>query len=119
MKTAFSTSWKDLDAPMDSRFGRAPKFLIYDLDGESFAVVDNQQNLNAVHGAGIQSAETVARMGVDCLVTGHGGPNAFRVLRAAGIKVYNADAPTVIEALDRFRSGKLVEAKSADVGGHW
>ena len=50
MKIAFSTSGNDLSAPLDTRFGRAPKFLIYDLDGESFAVVDNQQNLNAFAG---------------------------------------------------------------------
>lgn len=119
MKLAFTTSGNDLNAPLDTRFGRAPKFLIYDLDSDTFAVVDNQQNLNAAHGAGIQSAETVARLGARCLVTGHCGPNAFRVLGAAGIKVYNADAPTVSEALDKFRTGKLVEAQAADVGGHW
>lgn len=104
---------------MDSRFGRAPKFLIYDLDNNSFEVVDNRQNLNAAQGAGIQSAETVARLGVQSLVTGHCGPKAFRVLRAAGVKVYTTDAPTVAAALEGYRSGKLAEAKAADVDGHW
>ena len=86
MKIAFSTSGETLDSPLDARFGRAPKFLVYDLDSETFEVVDNRQNLNAAQGAGIQSAETVARLGVNILVTGHCGPKAFRVLRAAGIK---------------------------------
>jgi len=119
MKIAFSTSGTDLNAPVDSRFGRAPKFLVYDLDNETFEVIDNQQNLNAAQGAGIQSAETVARLGAKALVTGHCGPKAFRVLMAAGIKVYNTDAPTVTAALEQYRSGKLIEAKGADVGGHW
>jgi predicted Fe-Mo cluster-binding NifX family protein len=52
------------------------------------------------------------------VVTGHCGPKAFRVLSAAGVKVYNTDAPTVAEALDRFRAGKLVPADAADVEGH-
>jgi predicted Fe-Mo cluster-binding NifX family protein len=52
-------------------------------------------------------------------VTGHCGPKAFRVLAAAGIKVFNTDASTVGEALERFRRGSLVEATSADVDGHW
>ena len=119
MKIAFSTSGNDLSAPLDSRFGRAPKFLIYDLEANTFEIVDNEQNLNAAQGAGIQSAQTVARLGAKALITGHCGPKAFRVLIAAGIKIYNTSAATVTEALDQYRSGKLAEAKSADVEGHW
>jgi len=119
MKIAFSTSGETLASPLDSRFGRAPKFLVYDLDSETFEVIDNQQNLNAAQGAGIQSAETVARSGAKALVSGHCGPKAFRVLLAAGIKVYATGAPTVAAALELYRSGKLTEAKAADVEGHW
>lgn len=119
MKIVFTTSGDDLNAPLDSRFGRAPKFLVYDLDNETFQVVDNQQNLNAAQGAGIQSAETAARLGAKALVTGHCGPKAFRVLLMAGIKIFNTDAMTVAEALEQYRAGKLTEAKSADVEGHW
>jgi predicted Fe-Mo cluster-binding NifX family protein len=119
MKIAFTTAGNNLNSTLNSRFGRAPKFLIYDLDSETFEMYDNQQNLNAAQGAGIQSAETVARLGAKCLVTGHCGPKAFRVLLAAGIKVFNTDSPTVTEALKQYREGKLTEAKAADVEGHW
>lgn len=119
MKIAFSTSGNTLDAPLDPRFGRAPRFLIYDLDSETFDVVDNRQSLNAAQGAGIQSAETVARHGANVLVSGHCGPKAFRVLQAAGIKVFSSNAATVSEALEKYRSGALAEAGSADVEGHW
>jgi len=119
MKIAFSTSGSDLNAPLDSRFGRAPKFLVYDLDNASFEVIDNQQNLNAAQGAGIQSAETVVRSGAKALLSGHCGPKAFRVLAAAGVKVYTSDATTVAEALEHFKAGKLKEAGNADVEGHW
>ncbi len=119
MKIVFTTSGNDLNAPLDSRFGRAPKFLVYDMDGGTFEVVDNQQNLNAAQGAGIQSAETVARLGAQALVTGHCGPKAFRVLTAAGIKIFTTTASTIAEALDQYRSGKLAESGTADVEGHW
>jgi predicted Fe-Mo cluster-binding NifX family protein len=119
MKVVFTTSGTSLQAPLDSRFGRTPKFLVYDVDRETFEVIDNKQNLDAVQGAGIQSAEAVARLGAGALVTGHCGPKAFRVLQAAGIKVFNVAAPTVADALERYRAGKLTEAKSADVEGHW
>lgn len=119
MKVAFTTSEEGLDAPLDSRFGRAPRFLVYDMDTNTFAMIDNRQNLNAAQGAGIQAAETVARSGVSCIVTGHCGPKAFRVLSAAGIKVYSTSAATVAAALDLFRAGKLTPAQTADVEGHW
>ena len=119
MKIVFSTSGNDLNAPLDSRFGRAPRFLVYDLESATFEVVDNRQSLNAAQGAGIQSAETVARLGAKALVTGHCGPKAFRVLAAAGIRIYNTDAPTVAAAIEQYRAGKLTEAKTADVQGHW
>ncbi|MCU0592128.1 MAG: NifB/NifX family molybdenum-iron cluster-binding protein [Desulfobacterales bacterium] len=119
MKIAFSTSGSDLNAPLDSRFGRAPKFLIYELESGSFEVIDNQQNLNAAQGAGIQSAETVVRSGAKSLVSGHCGPKAFRVLAAGGVKVYPSVATTVAAALEKFKAGELKEASGADVQGHW
>ncbi len=119
MKIAFTTSGDALESPLDSRFGRAPKFLVYDLEAGAFEVVDNELNMNAAQGAGVQSAEKVARLGARALVTGHCGPKAFRVLSAAGVKVYTTDAATVAEALDRYRAGQLAEATAADVEGHW
>ena len=119
MKVAFTTSGKTLDAPLESRFGRAPRFIVYDTESATFEVVDNHQSLTAAQGAGIQAAQTVVRSGAECLVTGHCGPKAFRVLAAAGIKIFNSDAPTVAEALQRFRSGTLNQAQAADVEGHW
>lgn len=119
MKLALTTSGDDINAPLESRFGRAPKFLIYDLESGTCEVVDNRQDLNAAQGAGIQSAETVARLGAKALVTGHCGPKAFRVLTAAGIRIYHTDVLTVAAAIEQYRSGKLSEAKTADVEGHW
>ena len=119
MKIALTTSGNDLNAALDSRFGRAPKFIIYDTETDKFEVVDNEQNLNAAQGAGIQSAQNIASRRVEALITGHCGPKAFRVLKAAGVKIYNSAAATLAEALDQYRAGKLAEASSADVEGHW
>lgn len=119
MKVLVTTSGTDLNAPMDNRFGRARTFLVYDTDTETFDVVDNQQNLNAAQGAGVQAAQAAAQLGVQAVVTAHCGPKAFRVLQAAGVKVFTTDARTVAEALAQFRDGKLREAETADVEGHW
>ena len=119
MKVAFTTSGEDLSSPLDARFGRAAKFLVYELEAGTFTVADNQQNLNAAQGAGIQAAQNVAKLGVEAVVTGHCGPKAFRVLTSAKIKIYNCAAATVTEALIQYRDGKLRQALDADVEGHW
>lgn len=119
MKIAVTTSGDNLAAPLDSRFGRAARFLIYDTDTKGFQLVDNSQNLNAAQGAGIQAAQTVANAGVNSLITGHCGPKAFRVLQVAGIEIFNCAAATVEEALGLLKEGKLQAANEADVEGHW
>lgn len=118
-KIAFTTSGTDLAAAMDPRFGRAPRFLLYDLEQKSVQLIDNQQSRSAAQGAGIQAAEIVVRAGADVLVTGHCGPKAFRVLDAAGVVVYNCNAATVEEALAALIAGSLQPASAADVEGHW
>jgi len=119
LKIAFTTSGVTLDAPLDSRFGRAPRFLLYNMENGSFEIIDNAQNLGAAQGAGIQSAETLLRAGADALVTGHCGPKAFRVLSAAGVAVYNTTVATVQEALNAYKAGKLEPADEANAEGHW
>jgi predicted Fe-Mo cluster-binding NifX family protein len=119
MKVAFTTSGVTLEAPFDTRFGRAASFLVYDLENDTFTVLDNEQNLNAAQGAGIQSAQHVAASGVENLVTGHLGPKAAKVLFAAGIKTFQCDANTVGDALALYRSKALKLMHDADVEGHW
>jgi predicted Fe-Mo cluster-binding NifX family protein len=119
MKIAVTATGNTLDAQVDPRFGRAPKFILYDSDSDTFEAVDNTQNLNAVQGAGIQSAETVSRNGAECVITGHCGPKAFRTLGAAGVKVYVNAQGTVAEAIRAFKAGELTLASGPDVEGHW
>lgn len=106
MKIAISTTGDDLDAPMEERFGRAPKFLIYDPAEKSFIVIDNQTN-DAPQGAGLKAAEAIVRAGAKVVVTGNCGPKAFGALTQAGVKVYLGDAETVQQAVDHFYAGKL------------
>lgn len=118
MKIAFPTPGESLSSPLNSTFGRTSKFLIYDLISGNFNIIDNHQNLNASQGAGIQSAQTVVKAGAKYLVCAHCGPKAFRVLSAAGIKVYYSTDPTVESAFKAYRNGTLQEANSADVEEH-
>ena len=119
MRLLITTSGSDLDAPLDRRFGRAARFLVYDTETATTTVTDNGQNLNAAQGAGIQAAQTAAAAGAEAVITGHCGPKAFRLLRQGGIAVYHTDAATVREAVDQFQAGQLAPSAEADVEGHW
>jgi predicted Fe-Mo cluster-binding NifX family protein len=119
MKIVVTSQGESLQAQVDPRFGRAARFLLYDTETGQVRSVDNRQSLNAAQGAGIQAAETVSRLGAECLITGHCGPKAFRTLMAAGIRIYTGARGTVAEAIAAFEQGRLPAAASADVEGHW
>jgi len=119
MKLAISARSKDLDSPVDQRFGRAEVFIIYDTDTGNSEGIDNRANLDLAQGAGIQSARNVVAQGVQCVITGHCGPKAYRSLSAADVKVILGATGTVREAIARFEAGELEVTDEADVEGHW
>lgn len=119
MKIAITATGNEMSNNMDPRFGRAKYFIVVDTDTNESVAHDNTQILNAAQGAGIQAGATVARLGAQAVVTGNVGPKAFRILSAAGIKVYLAGEGTVSDAVRRFKAGELPEASAANVEGHW
>jgi predicted DNA-binding protein (UPF0251 family)/predicted Fe-Mo cluster-binding NifX family protein len=119
MKIAVTSSDGTLEGMVDERFGRSRKLIIYDTEKKSFDVVDNTQNMNAAQGAGIQSAQNVVGTGARAVISGHLGPNAFRVLSTAGVDVYTVSNRTVADAIVEFEAGKLARMTGPDVNGHW
>lgn len=119
MKILITSEGSDIDQKVDARFGRARQFAVVDLESNEIVFVENTQNLNAPQGAGIQSAQTAARLGVGAVLTGNVGPKAFATLDAADIKVYTGISGTIREAIEQFKTGELQGADSANVEGHW
>jgi predicted Fe-Mo cluster-binding NifX family protein len=119
MRIAVTATGKTSDSGVDPRFGRAKYFLVYDTDTEQYQAIDNQINVNAIQGAGIQAGEVISKEHVDVLLTGHCGPKAFRTLQAAGVTVVTGASGTIGEAVQRYLDGELTEAKGPDVEGHW
>lgn len=118
MKIAISCAGKVLDSMVDQRFGWAPFFIVYDQENDSFQVVSNDQNLQSAQGAGIQSAKTVVDTGVQAVITGNVGPEAYQALITAKIKIYLSKYGTVKNAVLDFKEGKLNQATGAIVEGH-
>ena len=119
MKIAVSSTGKDLNSAVDPRFGRARFFIVIDTETGAFSAHDNTQSMNALQGAGIQSAKNVADLGVKAVVSGNMGPNAFSTLLAAGIDMFTGASGTVQDALDAFKAGTLLKSEKANVEGRW
>lgn len=119
MKVAVTAREASIDSELDQRFGRSKYIIVIDTETGSSDIHDNDVNLNAMQGAGIQTGQNIAQLGVEAVLTGHLGPNAFRTLSAAGIAAYTGVQGTVAEAIEAFKAGKLSQTDSADVEGHW
>jgi len=117
MKIGVTSTGEDLHANVDQRFGRCKYFLIVDAESMEFEVLSNE-NAMAFGGAGIQTAQTIANKGVEAIVTGNVGPNAFQTLVAAGIKVFTGASGTIKEAVEKYKKGELNETEAPNVGSH-
>ena len=119
MKVAITSQGKELSSEVDTRFGRAKWLIVINTETGDFKVHDNELNLNAVQGAGIQTGRNIANLGVEAVITGNVGPNAFKTLNAAGVKIFLSEKQTVADAIEAFKAGKLKEVDQANVEGHW
>ncbi|RLF30267.1 MAG: dinitrogenase iron-molybdenum cofactor biosynthesis protein, partial [Thermoplasmata archaeon] len=77
MKIGITSTGKDLSATVDPRFGRCPYFIVIDLDSMEYECIENEYTM-APGGAGIRSAQKIIEKGVETLITGNIGPNAFQ-----------------------------------------
>jgi len=121
MKIAITSNGKELYSKVDRSFGRAKWFIVMDTETDTFEAHDNKQNIDAAQGAGIQAGQKVANLGVNVVLTGNIGPNAFRTLSASFIKVFTIGKGIEIvqDALSEWKDGRLREVKEATTEGHW
>lgn len=119
MKIAISAQANDIDALVDPRFGRAKWFIVVDAAGE-WTALDNSVNVDAAGGAGVQAGTLVVEQGAQAVITGNVGPNAHKVLVAAGVSAYQAsNGQSVRDALAALERGELQTLTAPSVGGHW
>jgi len=102
------TGGATLDAELDPAFGRAERYLVVDADaGEVVRAVDNPA-VNAEHGAGIQAADTIGKLGVIAVLSGRFGPKAAAGLRSLGVAMYEVPAKlTAAQVLDDYQHDRL------------
>ena len=118
MKIAITANGPALDAGIDPRFGRCQYFIIVDPETMQLEALENSGAM-AGGGAGISTAQMIAGKGVEVVLTGNCGPNAYEVLSAAGIKVVTGVAGKVQDAVQGYKSGKFQSSSQPNVPGHF
>ena len=118
MKIAVSATGASLDADAEPRFGRCPYFIIADSETMEFEAVDNAAAMEG-GGAGISAAQAIADKGVQAVLTGNCGPNAYQVLSAAGIQIITGISGSVKDAIESYRSGRFKAGDRANVPDHF
>jgi len=119
MLIAITSTGTSLDAKVDVRFGRAKFIILYNSDHSLFSVHDNNLNLNAPQGAGIQTAQNILNLEATVLITGNCGPKAFKVLTAGDIKIFSSPSTDVSQAISAYQNNQLNELTDSNVEGHW
>lgn len=122
MKLIIPVESKSIDAPVCPSFGRTPWYVSFDTEHDSYAFLDNSAAVSQ-GGAGIKAAQMLVDHGATAVITYRCGENAEKVLSAADIILYKAQDGSVLEQIEKFKSGKLellaeIHAGFHNHGGH-
>lgn len=117
MRIAIPVENKSLDSNVCLSFGRAPYFLIYNVETKESDFVVNTA-ATAAGGAGIKAAQTIVDNKANALLVIQLGENAASVLKAADIKIYQAINTTAKENVEAFASNKLSLLERTHAGFH-
>ena len=101
IKICVAASGKDVNAEIDSRFGRCGYFVFFIIQNKKIINTEIVQNSGASQGAGagIKASEQLGEAGVDILIAQSIGPKAKNILERLDIKIVKKSGviKTVVE----------------------
>lgn len=111
MRIVIPAEGTDLNAATSAVFGRCSNFIFVDPETFDFEILENPA-VGAPGGAGVQAAQTVLQKQVTAVIAPSLGPNAYRVIQAAGVEIYYLKQGTVKENVQAYKSGELQALES-------
>ena len=111
MRVVIPTNTPDgLMAKRGAHFGKAPFYVIVDIEGEEIKDVDFTANPGHSGGACGNAVSNIKNLGADALIVIGIGPNPLMGFKQLGIKVYKDDnSPTVEESVKKLLNNELIE----------
>ena len=119
MKIAITAHGPGIHYQVSQQFGRCEYFAVYNNESNNFIFKSNILNILEKHGVGIKAVQILTNAGVEVLITGHCGPNAFKMLYDNKIKIYAGAFDTVQTAVKDYEYGRLKEIHTFDIEKHW
>jgi predicted Fe-Mo cluster-binding NifX family protein len=98
-----------LMAKRGAHFGKAPFYVIVDIENGEIKDVNFTENTGHAGGACGNAVENIKNLGADALIVSGIGPNPLMRFKEEGIKVYFDDSATVEESIKKLIEGKLEE----------
>ena len=113
MKERIVVSTEDgngLDARLSEHFGRAPYYIIVDLDEvRNILSVQSVSNESEHFGGFGLPSHRILQFNPDAVITYGMGPRALAIFQQAGVAVLRANANTVKEVVEAYREDRLEE----------
>lgn len=106
MRVLLSAEGAELDSPLGVNFARSPYYVVVDVDTLAHTAMANPW-ATARGGAGFEAAKMMAGQGVQAVITGMIGPNAFVALQDAGVPVFAAPPGSLRAAVQAYRAAHL------------
>jgi predicted Fe-Mo cluster-binding NifX family protein len=98
-----------LMAKRGAHFGKAPFYVIVDIENGEIKDVNFTKNPGHSGGACGNAVANIKNLGADALIVSGIGPNPLMGFKKEGIKVYFDDSVTVEESVKKLIEGKLQE----------
>jgi len=117
MKLAITGGTPQIETQLERRFGRCAYFIIVDTETRAWETFPNPA-VDARGGAGTQAAQFLANQGVEAVISGDFGPNAFTALDAASILMYSAQEGQADTLVDDFLAECLVRVTGSTGPAH-
>ena len=108
-----------LDAVVSQHFGRAPYFVVVDLDDEGRVLeLQTIPNTSEHFGGFGRPPDRILQLQPDAVATYGMGPRALNIFQDAGVAVLKTEARTVREVISAFNRGELVELTEGCLEAH-
>lgn len=117
MIVALCSTGKDMDADLDTRFGRCSNFVFFDTETRDFVSETNTAR-EAAGGAGSMAVQQLVNFGAGVLIAPEVGPQAMDALLAMEIPVFKqGDQNTCTKVIEAWEKHSLKEQHKASVAG--
>lgn len=117
MKIAIPVDEKKIESKVCVSFGRAPYFLIYDMDTRESEFIENTAAIST-GGAGIKAAQIIVDNEANAILTPRCGEKAADVLKSADIKLYKTISTSIKDSINDYVDGKLSLLEEIHAGFH-